>query len=182
MGDKRCFVQFPHPGFEQKPPHGCDWNRLKRALDTVLVVRDSFPCNPLDPGKTREGKVPDEFLEVTGRPLIENPKLKELASKGSLEFRLYRGATPKDPVCGMYSFFPAIPAGNSSGFPRLPIVGIEQINSRNWRTLKGHGEKLTLKELRGLWDSLVAQVCKKGLVLGTRAEMLERRFVRRCRS
>ena len=298
MGDKRCFVQFPHPGFEQKPPHGCDWNRLKNdhrrkfmqfrgewidedggkhggdlrawgewepeselickldppkgsqhhprylwkpywvsrnsyrglhntdpfifgdcflysncrqlprgehglkqldqgsviafgskverewkwALDTVLVVRDSFPYNPLDPGKTLEGKVPDEFLEVTGRPLIKNPKLKELASKGSLDFRLYRGATPKDPVCGMYSFFPAIPAGSGSGFPRLPIVGIEQINYRNWRTPKGHGEKLTLKELRGLWDSLVAQVCKKGLVLGTRAEMPERRFVRRCRS
>ena len=29
MGDKRCFVQFPHPGFEQEPPQGCDWNRLK---------------------------------------------------------------------------------------------------------------------------------------------------------
>ena len=35
-------------------------------------------------------------------------KLRELAKNSEpLEFRLYRGARPKDPVCGMYSFFPA---------------------------------------------------------------------------
>ena len=78
----------------------------KWALDTVIVVRDSFPYDPLDPRKKLEGKVPDEFLEVTGGPLTEDPKLKNLAeNREALEFRLYRGATPNDPVCGMYSFW-----------------------------------------------------------------------------
>ena len=144
----------------------------KWALDTVLVVRDSRPYDPLNPREALEGKVPNEFLNVTGGPLTEDLKLKELADNQEVpEFRLYRGATPNDPVCGMYSFFPALPAGSSSGFRRPPIVGIEQINSRNWRAPKGHREKLTLKELRCLWDSLVAQVRNEGLVLGTYAEM-----------
>ena len=148
----------------------------KWALDTVFVVGDSIPYDPLNPRKALAGKVSDEFLEVTGGPLTGDSKLKELADKQeALEFRLYRGATPNDPVCGMYSFFPALPASSNSGFRRPPIVGIEQINSRNWRAPKGYREELTLQELRCLWDSLVAQVREYGLVLGTRAEMPEHR-------
>ena len=144
----------------------------KWALDTVLVVRDSFPYDPLDPRKALDGKVPEAFFTVTGGPLTADPKLRELAKNSEpLEFRLYRGATPKDPVCGMYSFFPALPAGSNSGFPRPPIVGVEQLNSRNWRTPAGHGKKRTLKEMRHLWESLVARVRNADLVLGTRAEL-----------
>ena len=144
----------------------------KWALDTVLVVRDSLPYDPLNPREALEGEVPNEFLEVTGGPLTEDLKLKELAdNQEAPEFRLYRGATPNDPVCGMYSFFPALPAGSDSGFQRPFIAGIEQINSRNWRTPKGHRRNLTLNELRCLWDALVAQIRNKGLVLGTYAEM-----------
>lgn len=29
MADKRCFVQFPHPGREHDPTSGRDWNKLK---------------------------------------------------------------------------------------------------------------------------------------------------------
>ena len=144
----------------------------KWALDTVLVVRDSFLYDPLDPRKTLEGKVSETFLNVTGGPLAEDPKLKKRADNGEpQEFRLYRGATPKNPVSGMYSFFPAIPAGSGSGFRRPTIVGIQQINPRNWRTPKGHVEERSLKELRHLWDLLVAQVRKANLVLGTWAEL-----------
>ena len=149
---------------------------LEWALDTVIVVRDSFPYNPLNPGKALECEVPEVFLNVTGGPLTENPKLKELASnREAPEFRLYRGATPKDPICGMYSFFPALPADSNSSFRRPPIVGMKEINPGNWRTAKGHGEERSLCDVRSLWDCLVAQVRKAGLVLGTRAEMPERR-------
>ena len=72
----------------------------------------------LDPRKALDGKVPEAFFTVTGGPLTADPKLRELAKNSEpLEFRLYRGATPKDPVCGMYSFFPALPAGSKLGFP-----------------------------------------------------------------
>ena len=69
-----------------------------------------------------------------------------------------------------------MPASSSSGFPRPPIVRIEQVNPRNWRAPKGHGEERTLKELRRLWDSLVAQVLQADLVLGTYANLPERRL------
>ena len=71
----------------------------------------------------------------------------------------------------MYSFFPATPAGGDSGFPR-PLVCLpdEYFNPRSFRTQKGHGRELPPDVLRGLWDSLVAQVHEAGLVLGVHAE------------
>ena len=147
---------------------------LEWALDTVIVVRDSFPYNPLNHRRAIEDKVPEAFLNVTGGPLTEDPKLKKLDDNGEApEFRLYRGATPKDPVCGMYSFFPALPADSNSVFRRPPIFGMKEINPINWRTAKGRGKERTLRELRSLWDCLVAQVRDADLVLGTRAETPE---------
>lgn len=151
----------------------------KWALDTVFVVRDSLLYDPLDARRALAGKVPLAFLAVTGGPLTDDPKLRELADKGNRqEFRLYRGATPKDRVCGMYSFFPAIQASSNCSFAR-PIVGLpEQFFTYNCQAPKGIGQHLperTLNELRLLWDLLVAQVRCAGLVLGTRAEIPPRR-------
>ena len=71
-------------------------------LDTVLVIRDSCAYDPLEPDEKLKFKVPDAFLNVTGGPLAAD--LSENPQKGG--FRLYRGATPDDPVGGMFSFFP----------------------------------------------------------------------------
>ena len=150
--------------------------KLEWALDTVFVVRDSIPYDPRDPRKALEDKVPEPFLSVTGGPLAANEDL--LDNPDAREFRLYLGATPDDPVCGMYSFFPAVPAGGHPGFPRPPVVGIEHINPRNWRTPKGHGQDRSLNELHGLWSSLVGQVRDAGLVLGTHAALPSERSVR----
>ena len=149
-----------------------DW---KWVLDTVLVLRDSFPYDPLDPRKALEGKVPDEFLKVTGGPLTNDPKLKKSADSGKAqEFRLYRGAPPDDPVDEMFSFFPAIPADGESCFPR-PVVTLDGdfFTASNFRAPKGVRQCRKPEELRCLWNSLVTQVRKKSLVLGTRADMPE---------
>ena len=148
--------------------------KRKWALDTVLVIKDSFPYDPLDPRKALGGKVPDAFLSVTGGPLTAAPKIRKNPEERGL--RLYRGATPHDPVGRMFSFFPAKPAGGNSGFPRpfLSLKG-EDFNPRNWQAPKGHQRNRTLDELRCLWNSLVAQVRDAGLVLGTRAEVPPRR-------
>ena len=90
--------------------------KRKWALDTVLVIKDSFPYDPLDPRKALGGKVPDAFLSVTGGPLTAASKIRKNPEERGL--RLYRGATPHDPVGRMFSFFPAKPAGGNSGFPR----------------------------------------------------------------
>ena len=148
--------------------------KRKWALDTVLVIKDSFPYDPLDPRKALEGKVPDAFLSVTVGPLTAAPKIRKNPEERGL--RLYRGATPHDPVGRMFSFFSAKPAGGNSGFPRpfLSLKG-EYFNPRNWQAPKGHQRNRTLDELRYLWNSLVAQVRDAGLVLGTRAEVPPRR-------
>ena len=143
----------------------------KWMLDTVLVVRDGFPYDPLALHKGLGCKVPDAFLHVTGGPLAAD--LAENPEKGG--FRLYRGATPDDPVRGMFSFFPAMPANGDAGFAR-PFISLqgESFNPRNWRSPKGHGRNCrghTLKDLRRLWNSLVTHVRDVGLVLGTRAEV-----------
>ena len=156
--------------------------KRKWVLDTVLVVKDSFLYDPLNPREALEGKVPEEFLEVTGGPLVA---WAEDLGKGSASaacgptserLRLYRGATPDDPVDGMFGFFPAISAEGESGFPR-PVVSLddEYFNSCNGQAPKGAQCNLCPDTLRGLWDSLIAQVRKAGLVIGTRADMPERR-------
>ncbi len=305
MGNKRCFVQFPHPGFEQKPPNGCDWNRVKNGhkrkfmqfrgewtdedgdqhcgdlrawgewepeseiicklyppkgclhhprylwkpywvpkrnyrglhntdpfifgdcflysncrqsanpglrrlapgsviafgsgkkidgkrrwfLDTVFVVRDSCLYDPGDTRGTLGGRVPDTFLEVTGGPLFDHAgeaSCSGICAPTPERLRLYWGATPDNPVHGMFSFFPAVPADRESSFAR-PVIELsdklsaEYFNPGSWQAPKGLTQDgtLSLCELRSLWDSLVAQVREKELVLGTRAEMPERRFVRR---
>ena len=126
-------------------------------LDTVLVVKDSVDYQPSDMLKGLAKGLPEAFLAVTGRLL---------AHRG----RLYRGATFDDPVDGMFSFFPAVPAGGDSGF-RRPVIDLpgEYFNPRSWQAPKGLGRNRTDGELRRIWDSLVCQVRDNGLVLGTSA-------------
>ena len=145
--------------------------KRKWALDTVLVIKDSFPYDPLDPRKALEGKVSDAFLSVTGGPLTADQNLPDDPEERGL--RLYRGATPNDPVCGMFSFFPARPAGGNSGFPRPFVTTLpeEYFNPRSWQAPKGAKRNRTPDELHCLWNKLVAQIRDAGLVLGIRAEL-----------
>ena len=109
-----------------------------------------------------------------------DPKLKGLLGKRIIrEFRLYRGATPSDPVCGMYSFFPAVRAVRNTSFAR-PVITLprQYFNPNCYRGPKGDGRDVperTLNELRRLWKSLVVQVHdREDLVLGTYAMMPSR--------
>ena len=71
----------------------------------------------------------------------------------------------------MFSFFPAKPAGGGSGFPRPIIADLgEYFTPGNTQAPKGTTQDLKPEQLQCLWSSLVAQVRKDGLVLGTRAE------------
>lgn len=144
------------------------------TLDTVLVVRDSFRYDPLDPRGALEGKVSETFLSVTGGPLSADSRLARRPEPGGL--RLYRGATPSNRVNRMFSFFPAIPAGTHSGFPR-PVIDLpgEYFTPSNWQAPKGAKCNRNPEELRCLWLSLVKQVRNAGLKLGTNAKLPPRR-------
>ena len=147
------------------------YGEWKWMLDTVLVVRDSIPYDPLSPFGALKGKVPDAFLSVTGGPLTADPKLARKPEQGG--FRLYRGATPEDRVQDMFSFFPAIAADGNSGFPRPLISDFpdNHINPESFRAPKGQTAPLSCDKLFDLWNRLVNQVHKAGLVLGTHAEL-----------
>lgn len=144
-------------------------------LDTVFVVRDFKDYRMSHVLDDLKNWAPTTFLDVTGRPLCAD------ATGGSScgppreeQLRLYRGATPDNPVDGMFSFFPASPARNDTGFPR-PFVDLsaEYFNPRSFRSPSGFRRHRTPDELRSLWNCLASQVRKAGLVLGTYAELPE---------
>ena len=141
----------------------------KWVLDTVLVVADSLSYSAPEARRVLADAAPEAFLTVTGGPLVDN----EQAS-----FRLYRGATPEDPVEGMFSFFPAMPAQGDAGFPR-PLIDLpgEYFNPRSWQAQKGVRQQRTSEDLLGLWKSLVGQVRRAGLLLGTHSALPEQRKV-----
>ena len=131
------------------------------------MVADSRPYTALEVRRALADAVPEAFLTVTGGPIRDN----EQAS-----FMLYKGATPHDPVDGMFSFFPANPARGDAGFPRPPIdLPSEYFNPKSWQAPKGVRRERTSEELRGLWESFLCQVREAGLVLGTHAALPERR-------
>ena len=196
MADSGCFIQFPHPGGEHQPDpfifgdrflySNCkqakrpNLRNLERGsviafgskkrhgwvLDTVLVVADSFNYLAADTHTALEGHVPDAFLHVTGGPLAENDATETL--------RLYRGATPDNPVDGMFSFFPADTAEDNIGFERpsieLPADCFTPALAQGYK--KNHLPPETLHEL---WHSIVQQVLDADLLLGTSASMPELR-------
>lgn len=157
-------------------------------LDTVLVVKDFKDYAWSDARRSVSDWASSTFLDVTigpltgdtGQPTPEGcaPTSPTGCAKPGDLLRLYRGATPDDPVDGMFSFFPARPAGSASGF-RRPFIDLpsEYFNPRSAQSPKGLRRDRTPDELRGLWDRLVEQVRDADLVLGTHAELPERREV-----
>ena len=146
-------------------------------LDTVLVVRDFKDYNASDARIALKDWVPTTFLDVTGGPLTTDDAEQSIPGRCAStpeRLRLYLGATPDDPVGGLFSFFPASPAGGDTGFPR-PLIDLpaEYFNPAARRGPKWLRRNHTPDELRGLWDRLVAQVRDAGLVLGTHAELPE---------
>ena len=141
----------------------------KWVLDTVLVIADSIDFTASQAHHVLSDYVPDAFLTVTANPIADN--------EGFSSFRLYRGATAKDLVDGMFSFFPAMPANGDRGFPR-PVIDMESeyFNPSSWQAPKGVRIERSAQELRTIWESLATQVCDAGLVIGTRAELPERRI------
>ncbi len=139
----------------------------KWALDTVLVVADSLMYAASEARQVLADTTSEVFLAVTGGPIMAREKA---------SFRLYFGATPEDPVEGMYSYFPAMPAQGDAGFPR-PLIDLPRkyLNPSSRQSPKGVRSNRTSEELREIWNSLVAQTIEAGLVLGTHAALPERR-------
>ena len=146
--DRGSVIAF---GSSKKPDGGWRW-----MLDTVLVVKDFKDYPWSDARSALRDWASSTFLDVTIGPLTGDagqPTPEGCATTDDL-LRLYRGATPDDPIDGMFSFVPAIPAGGNSAFSR-PLVDLpgDYFNARNIRAPKGQGTNRRPDELRSLWET-----------------------------
>lgn len=135
-------------------------------LDTCLVVAQSTPRS-----------IRQSDTRGFDTDLVENVVTNALFSKGGdQDFVFYTGATYTEPLDGMFSFFPAVPANDHPhGFarPMLEPVGALEglISPRHPQGIKA--TSVSGREVQGAWLEIVRQVRAQGLVLGTHAKAPE---------
>jgi hypothetical protein len=147
------------------------------VLDTVFVVAESEPYETHAGLENLGAKVPSSFAEVTLKPLA----FRWLASSDELHpcattlapYRLYWGATPENPVNGMFSFVPAKPAGDPVVSFKRPVVH-EFVNpnlSRGirecFRSERNRQVFVDPVAVRDAWARVANSVIHDGFVLGT---------------
>lgn len=134
------------------------------VVDTVFVVADSVDHSFRDHKEVLHGVVADHYWAVTLGPWYAD-------GGDAMSFRLYLGATPQDPVEGMFSFVPCVPA-ESTEDPRFPRPELRLLGSITPHLRQG--KKMTklasLHDVAGVWAQVVEQVERHDLALGTRIE------------
>ena len=127
-------------------------------LDTAFVVAGHFEYSR----KThRSLRVPELYHNAALAPIFAG------RYGGNDVLRLYEGVTPTNPVAGMFSFFPCLPADESKGFarPAISLSGI--VDGRLMRGIKR--TTVSIGRACELWRSVTKQVLDQGLCLGTAA-------------
>lgn len=158
------------------------------ALDKVFVVASSTRYRPSTALSDLRHRVPRSFVEATLKPLAakrwfpgkaggmfacptEFGEADEAAACGApsgegydTELRLYWGATPEEPVNGLFSFVPARDMARSVEpfpSPRLDFPFLSSSLDRAWRDLS------SAISARRAWELVVDRVLSSGLELGT---------------
>lgn len=134
------------------------------VLDTALVISRSqgsyMPAN-------HDLDVSDEFQRATIDPLIPPDDAVD-----PLPLTLYDGATPEQPLEGMFSFTPCLPYdddGPRFARPHIELPGI--INPQSKQSASGAKSPRTIGEVRDAWKRVVAQVEAQDLLLGTNLQL-----------
>ncbi|MEV0359545.1 hypothetical protein AB0H71_26170 [Nocardia sp. NPDC050697] len=141
------------------------------CVDTVFVVASAEPWTPLAVGKHG---LDDAFLAATAEPLGA-----PVAGTGGgcapsprAVLTLYRAATFDEPVNGMYSFVPALPADADEprfARPSLRIPGaINPASAQSHRCAPGVDSPAAVYEL---WSETRQQVVDQDLVLATHLDI-----------
>lgn len=139
------------------------------VVDTVFVVRNHVDHGARDWEEALDGKVSGVYRKVTLEPWYRGS-----VPEGQ-SHRMYFGATPEEPVAGMFSFFPCSPYDQGErGFAR-PEIHIPGFITRHLTQGKKIARDLSLTEMGELWKQVVGQVESQGLALGTHAELPPKR-------
>lgn len=132
-------------------------------LDTVFVVSDFIEYDISDPKELlNSGDYWDLAVQM-------------LCAKSSLTLRLYKGATFKNPVNGMYSFSPAKiwKDENMEGFPRLALKDLPYLTNN-----LNAAPKITEaaeSEIADFWNLIRKMSIKAGYVEGVKFDYENRR-------
>jgi hypothetical protein len=139
--------------------------RSRFVIDTVFVVDDWFDHSVHDFREELDGTVDGLYWTVTLESWYA-----EGIGEPSTTFRLYRGATYRDPVDGMFSFAPCQPADAVDYRFARPEVRLPGNITPNLT----QGKKITkldgVEAVRDLWGRVVQQVEDQGLELGVRLD------------
>jgi len=138
------------------------------VLDTVFVIAEVI-CrwSPADDPSVGGAA----FRECTVRSLASS----ELHATST--FTLYRGATPEQPVEGMFSWVPC-QRRTERGWPRFPrpsIVLMGIVNPRSQRSPSGAKIARPGDQVRQAWQAVAAQAEMQGLSLGCGIRTPQRR-------
>lgn len=146
-------------------------NRLGRfVLDTVFVVAGWKQHSSAD---FRRLLVPSAYRQAALEPLYDTGHCSDPQTTipSNESHRLYEGATLNDPVDEMFSFFPCLPATESSNGFACPNVFLPDVINP---TLM-QGRKTTVfcdaRAVRSVWHSVVQQVTRANLWLGFSAKL-----------
>ncbi|MFC3961792.1 hypothetical protein [Nocardia jiangsuensis] len=147
------------------------------CVDTVFVVAAAEPWTPL---AVAERGLGDAFLAATAEPLgapagdgrsVPDGK-GSCAPAPKAVLTLYRAATVDDPVDGMYSFVPALPAaadGPRFARPSVRIPGaINPASTQSHRSAPGVESPAAVSEL---WRETRRQIVDQDLVLATHLDI-----------
>ncbi len=143
------------------------------VLDTVFVVRRGIDHTDRDFRLVLRGEAPEDYITTALAPFYENRDADGCGSGTSL--RLYLGATVKDPLEDMYSFFPCQeckPGSRGFARPRIRLPGIVNPRAKQAGPLN---RGLEPARFPGLWREVREQVLGQGCALGVEAEFPERR-------
>lgn len=130
------------------------------VLDTVLVV-----AGWIEHAKRSDlaGQAEETYVRATIDPMYG-------WGEDDRTYRLYFGATPDEPVNGMFSFVPCRPAaGSRSGFAR-PSVELEGLINPNAR-MQARMLDADPERIPELWQVVVESVRSEGLALATRLQL-----------
>lgn len=129
------------------------------VLDTVFVVAESIARYRPVEGLAGESKA---FSRCTVDSLAAEP-----AQYSQATFTLFRGATPRQPVNGLFSFVPCRRwVGDDSRFARPAVRLPRIINPRSRQSPSGATDSRSRAQVAAAWSAIVEQVVCADLELG----------------
>ena len=149
---------------------GSGKDRSQFVVDTVFVVAGYVDWSLADYREKLKNIVPPEYFHATLEPIAFEMQVRKLSP--SQTFRLYLGATPDEPVAGMFSFFPCLPAdqGGERGFAR-PAVHRAGIITGNLTQGQRLNPQPDAAAVQALWTDVASQILAQGLHLGVHADL-----------